>query len=470
SFSPCSHVEGKYGSRNLESLPPDIFSDLPLLTFLHLGNHHHLANIPAFDGTPRLRSLTLAILLSLVELPSFKNLQWLEAMAFPHIAQVVALPDMAPLRSLSRFAVFRPNHLCCDGFLGVCDLEDAFCLPDPIFGLPAASCLAPGDPRHATAATLQVFKRFAAAVCQKSSIPFALEALSDFPSPDRIASCAGVLFRQCEIPGVTSANGTLGMCYSSRMQVVACNVDQLFIQVRRLQIQRKVGLVQLTCFSGSLLESLDSESVVLRVHRRHRKCLGRAPLDITLDRRVHPVRLLPVSTRDVRKLVFGVEFGWRSRRIWFRAPNPEVYEQWGTALRAALLSFGSSHGGGGPAMASDGEHSEVSTVMTTTPHCDDGERTSGDSYTREGSSDSFRSEIPDDEWSDEDRPEIYELHHSEILEFASTKHSNQDDRVYGGKGGARKERARGASYWNESRDCSRRNAVDRSARFLSAHP
>ncbi|KAG2779783.1 hypothetical protein PC129_g15338 [Phytophthora cactorum] len=235
------HLEGKYGRRNLVTLPSDLFSDLPEFTFLHLGNHHNLVALPAFDGTPNLRSMVLAVLLSLTELPSFENLPNLETMALAHIQQVPTVPDMAPLVSLSRLAIFRPNHMCCNGFMGICDLTDTFCVPDLAFNVPGASCLGPNDARHATAATKEILATFSFAVCQKSAIPFALERLSDFPTSDRIASCDGVMYRRCDIPGVTSVNGTVGMCYSSRMQVVACNVDQLFIKVRQVEIERGVG-------------------------------------------------------------------------------------------------------------------------------------------------------------------------------------------------------------------------------------
>ncbi|KAE9022639.1 hypothetical protein PR001_g13107 [Phytophthora rubi] len=235
------HVEGKYGSQNLVTLPSDLFEDMPHLKFLHLGNHHNLVAIPPFDGTPNLRSITFAILLSLTELPSFDKVPELETLLLIHISRVVAVPDLAPLTKLSRFTVFRPNHLCCNGFIGSCNLQDSFCQYDPVFNIPAATCLEPHSPLVATTATQRVFQLFQVVVCQKSVAPFAIEALSDMPSPSRIASCAGVPYRQCEIPGVTSINGTEGMCYSSRMQVIACNVDPLFIKVRRVEIERGVG-------------------------------------------------------------------------------------------------------------------------------------------------------------------------------------------------------------------------------------
>ncbi|GMF38898.1 unnamed protein product [Phytophthora fragariaefolia] len=102
-------------------------------------------------------------------------------------------------------------------------------------------CLAADDPRRANPATLKTISRFPHTICQRTPLPLAIEALSDTPSPERIAMCGGKRYRQCEIPGVTSSK-LLGMCYSARMQVVACNVDQPFIQVRRVQIDRGVGV------------------------------------------------------------------------------------------------------------------------------------------------------------------------------------------------------------------------------------
>ncbi|KAG1705264.1 hypothetical protein DVH05_004195 [Phytophthora capsici] len=186
--------------------------------------------------------MVLAVLLSLTELPPFDNLPRLETLALAHIQQVPVVPDMASLVSLSRLAIFRPNHMCCNGFMRVCDLTDSFCVEDQAFQVPSATCLKPDDPRLANAATKEILERFSFAICQKSAIPFALEGLSDFPTPERIASCDGVMYRRCDIPGVTSNdNGIVGMCSSSRMQVVACNVDQLFIEVRQEQIKRGVG-------------------------------------------------------------------------------------------------------------------------------------------------------------------------------------------------------------------------------------
>lgn len=54
--------------------------------------------------------------------------------------------------------------------------------------------------------------------------------------------CDGVLFRECQ---VTLADGTttIGICYRSRMQVLACTPDPNKIRLRRLQIARRIGRV-----------------------------------------------------------------------------------------------------------------------------------------------------------------------------------------------------------------------------------
>lgn len=121
--------------------------------------------------------------------------------------------------------------------MGPCNLTDNYCMYDPS----GATCLADNDPRRASPATLKVIAGFPHTIYQRTPLALAIEALSDTPTRERIDMCGGVLYRQCEIPGVTS-DSLLGMCYSARMQVVACNVDQPFIQVRRVQIQRGVGL------------------------------------------------------------------------------------------------------------------------------------------------------------------------------------------------------------------------------------
>ncbi|ETL87071.1 hypothetical protein L917_13641 [Phytophthora nicotianae] len=154
--------------------------------------------------------------------------------------------------------------------------------------------------------------------------------------------------------------------------------------------------VQLICSSELSTEQFKQYSAVMCVRRR-RGCLGSSALAISLDRRMHPVRMLSTKAKDSRKLKIGIEYGWRSKRVWFRAPNAAVYEQWNTVIRAAL------HGNGGgfdeeESLAKWFERSGVSMMETaTTSGFCSMERFSTDSYGR-GCSASYKSDIPDDEW------------------------------------------------------------------------
>ncbi|KAG3184830.1 hypothetical protein PC128_g13610 [Phytophthora cactorum] len=168
--------------------------------------------------------------------------------------------------------------------------------------------------------------------------------------------------------------------------------------------------VQLICSSERSSEQFKQYSAVLYVRRRRHGCYGSSALAISLDRRMHPVRMLSTKAKDSRKLTIGIEYGWRSKRVWFRAPNAAVYEQWNTVIRAAL------HGNCGgfdeeESLAKWVERSGVSMMETaTTSAICSMERFSTDSYVR-GCSTSYQSDIPDDEWFAEDasRRELYQL-------------------------------------------------------------
>ncbi|KAF1780755.1 Alpha-ketoglutarate-dependent dioxygenase alkB-like protein [Phytophthora cactorum] len=168
--------------------------------------------------------------------------------------------------------------------------------------------------------------------------------------------------------------------------------------------------VQLICSSERSSEQFKQYSAVLCVRRRRHGCYGSSALAISLDRRMHPVRMLSTKAKDSRKLTIGIEYGWRSKRVWFRAPNAAVYEQWNTVIRAAL------HGNCGgfdeeESLAKWVERSGVSMMETaTTSAICSMERFSTDSYVR-GCSTSYQSDIPDDEWFAEDasRRELYQL-------------------------------------------------------------
>ncbi|KAK1934191.1 hypothetical protein P3T76_011394 [Phytophthora citrophthora] len=111
--------------------------------------------------------------------------------------------------------------------------------------------------------------------------------------------------------------------------------------------------------------------------------------------------MLSTKAKDSRNFKIGIEYGWRARRVWFRAPNRSVYEQWNDVIRAAVQG---THGGGfqEDSLARWVERSGISMMETaTTSGAGSMDRFSTDSYVR-GCSKSYRSDIPDDEWSAED--------------------------------------------------------------------
>ncbi|EGZ24786.1 hypothetical protein PHYSODRAFT_482983 [Phytophthora sojae] len=157
--------------------------------------------------------------------------------------------------------------------------------------------------------------------------------------------------------------------------------------------------VQLICSREPSPDQFRQYSAVLCVRRRRRHgCIGSSSTAISLDRRMHPVRVLSTKAKDARKLLIGIEYGWRSRRVWFRAPNSAVYEQWNDVIRAALQGC---NGGGcdeEESLAKWVERSGISMMETaTTSAVCSMDRFSSDSYAR-GCSSSYRSDIPDDEW------------------------------------------------------------------------
>ncbi|KAL4137854.1 hypothetical protein KRP22_001396 [Phytophthora ramorum] len=159
--------------------------------------------------------------------------------------------------------------------------------------------------------------------------------------------------------------------------------------------------VQLICSREPPPEQFGIYSAVLCVRRRRRHgCLGSSSLAISLDRHMHPVRMLSTKAKDARKLMIGIEYGWRARHVWFRAPNVEVYEQWNDVIRAALQGYAGRDEE--KSLAKWVERSDISMIetATTSAACSTG-RFSTDSYAR-GCSSSYRSEIPDEEWSAED--------------------------------------------------------------------
>ncbi|KAG7401467.1 hypothetical protein PHYBOEH_001012 [Phytophthora boehmeriae] len=75
------------------------------------------------------------------------------------------------------------------------------------------------------------------------------------------------------------------------------------------------------------------EIPVLRITR---PALFGGTVEIELGGSVHPVRMLPVSGKDVRNLRFGLVYGPKRKRVRFRAPDLITYENWEMILEVAV--------------------------------------------------------------------------------------------------------------------------------------
>ncbi|KAE9045497.1 hypothetical protein PR001_g4948 [Phytophthora rubi] len=232
------HVEGKQGSENLVYLPSNLFSEMPHLVFLHLALHKSLDKFPALDGTPKLQTIELAHLFALTHLPDLDETLNLRGIVIAYLPLLETLPDLLHLKHLISLTVFRPSFLCCNGYLGHCNLTHPFCAADTTHNFPAATCLADNE-LPASPAMLNLLARFGSGVCYKT--PENLLEFADTPTKASVDSCGGVAYRRCEILDPTRNETLEGMCYNLRMQVISCNPDPNNMAVRRLQIKLNVG-------------------------------------------------------------------------------------------------------------------------------------------------------------------------------------------------------------------------------------
>ncbi|KAG3222763.1 hypothetical protein PC129_g6533 [Phytophthora cactorum] len=232
------HIEGKQGSENLVYLPSNLFSDMPHLLFLHLALHKSLKSLPALDGIPKLQTLELAHLFGLTRLPELDKTLDLHGIVISYLPLLETLPDLLQLKHLISVTVFRPSFLCCNGYLGSCDLSHPFCDADTAHGFPAATCLTDNN-LQASAAMVNLLASFGPAVCFKT--PDSILEFADIPTKALVDMCGGVPYRRCEIVSPATSEVLEGMCYNLRMQVLSCNPDPVNIAVRRLQISLNVG-------------------------------------------------------------------------------------------------------------------------------------------------------------------------------------------------------------------------------------
>lgn len=231
----CSHIEGKELFPNLRHINNDLFNDMPRLTLIHLAVHNELLSLPPLDGVHNLRSLVLAEMFLISELPSFEHIGGLSRLELVYLPMLRTLPDMALVPDLAHFASARLTQYCCNGFLGTCNLTSPLCGGNADRAIQPAQCLGTEAPR-ATLATIATMETFAFSVCLPSV--FDTPNNSDAITEESINVCEGTLYRQCEYPVVS---GQFGICYNTRMQVLSCVRNPIYITLRRAQIAANVG-------------------------------------------------------------------------------------------------------------------------------------------------------------------------------------------------------------------------------------
>ncbi|ETP13412.1 hypothetical protein, variant 1 [Phytophthora nicotianae CJ01A1] len=225
-------VEGK-ATVGLVSLPADMFDEMSSLTTLHLSTNV-LTRLPSFHGLKSLKLLALVASMALVELPPFDSLHKLERIIIVIAPLLDSLPDLSPIYDLKTFVTMDRGTWCCNGFLGKCDLQNPMCGIHPVWGVPAATCLPINrTEKIASRGTLDTITKFSMSVCG------GMHFLADHQPPpieETMASCDGILYRQCELPGSPAA-----ICYNARFMGIACTASTYPIEMRRRQIAQGVG-------------------------------------------------------------------------------------------------------------------------------------------------------------------------------------------------------------------------------------
>ncbi|GAB9477635.1 hypothetical protein Gpo141_00014745, partial [Globisporangium polare] len=188
-----------------------------------------LTRLPSFDGLSNLKSLTLAVLTSVQDLSSLEPLKKLATLQLLFLASLQSVPDVETLPKLSNVLV-NDAPICCNGVLGRCNSSISYCSS-------GNACVAAGNPsgderQHKLD---QLLERFSQTVCSWY-IPD-LSVLTLGPTKEQVDICDGVMYRQCTLPGAFDT-----MCFSNRMQAIACNSEAITnIQIRQKQIQQRVG-------------------------------------------------------------------------------------------------------------------------------------------------------------------------------------------------------------------------------------
>ncbi|KAG3149651.1 hypothetical protein PI124_g11433 [Phytophthora idaei] len=226
------HLESKFTSPFVV-LPDDMFQDMSSLTFIHFAGFVPMKRLPSFQGLTNLKSLTLAVFLLLDQLPAFDQLHRLERLLVTCVPVLDTLPDFTPIKENLKLLILTDRGTwCCNGFLGECNLQHPMCQIHPLWGTPAATCLA-SDREKATPDTLALIEKYPDNICNGLLYPDSLEGP---PTPATMDPCNGTLYRQC-----IDASGFESMCYNARFMGIACDTNPFPIKMRRYQIARGVG-------------------------------------------------------------------------------------------------------------------------------------------------------------------------------------------------------------------------------------
>lgn len=210
---------------NLVRIPDDLFANMAVLTYVHLGIHTSLTRLPSFQGARHLKTASFAALLALQALPSLVPLQHLESLELIMVERVRTLPELPGLSKLKHLVVLNAAA-CCNGELGPCNSVTTACAggAECVVTATAEGELSPSG----VAVRSVVAQRFPHSVC---FMEVGMQQVLALPSRASVDVCGGVQFRAC----------ALGACYSERLHVVACVANEAAMAVRRQQIARGIG-------------------------------------------------------------------------------------------------------------------------------------------------------------------------------------------------------------------------------------
>ncbi|EGZ05574.1 hypothetical protein PHYSODRAFT_533878, partial [Phytophthora sojae] len=178
--------------------------------------------IPRHEWSTNLKMLSIALMLSLEDIPSLETLRKLKRVFLTGDTALLRVPTLSSSVHLGTFVIVDATA-CCNGYIGPCNTSHYLC-PSP------SSCLDTSDPHNqpGNSVTQQLLDTVGVATCRLPGAP------SDFlvtPTRQQVEECDGVMYKQCKA----------GMCYSSRMQVVACQSVKLHEAVRRREIRLGIG-------------------------------------------------------------------------------------------------------------------------------------------------------------------------------------------------------------------------------------